>query len=173
MALHGESHLSVWWKGINLTNLCIWLDILSLPPVAPIFPFQTWSHHERIHLTMQLKRYVHWCCTARAVKFEICWNTKSFYATAGAAKYEDKSLCFPFKLILLSIFYSLSLYHSTNVIMLLDSFFHVPEMLKPTDVIRLELQSLEVAEMLSPLMLRLELQNMKISHYILSSNLYY
>ena len=57
--------------------------------------------------------------------------------------------------------------------MLLDSFFHVAEMLKPTDVIRLELQSLKVVEILSPLMLRLELQNMKISHYILSLNLYY
>ena len=158
---------------MNLTNLFTRLDIFSLPPIAPIFPFQTWSHHERIHLTMLLKHYVHWCRTAGAATFEICWNAKSADATAGAAKYEVKSLCFPFKFILLSIFYSLSLYHSTNVIMLLDSFFHVPEMLKPTDVIRLELQSLEVAEMLSPLMLRLELQNMKISHYILSLNLYY
>ena len=50
--------------------------------------------------------------------------------------------------------------------MLLDSFFHVAEMLKSTDVIRLELQSLKFVEMLSPLMLRLELQNMKINHYI-------
>ena len=75
-------------------------------------------------------------------------------ATAGAAKHEDKSSYFVFKIILLSIFYSLLLYRSTNAIMLLDSFSHV-------------------AEMLSPLMLRLELQNMKISHYILSSNLYY
>ena len=41
-------------------------------------------------------------------------------------------------------------------------------MLKSTGVVRLELQSLKVAEMLSLLMLRL--QNMKISHYILSSN---
>ena len=80
---------------------------------------------------------------------------------------------FVFKFILLSIFYSSLLYHSTNVIMLLDSFSHVAEMLRPTDVIWLELQSLKVAEMLSPLMLQLELQNMKISHYILSSNLYY
>ena len=72
----------------------------------------------------------------------------------GATKHEDKSSYFIFKIILLSIFYSLLLYHSTNVIMLLDSFSHV-------------------AEMLSPLMLQLKLQNMKISHYILSSNLYY
>ena len=91
---------------------------------------------------------------------------------ARSAKHEDKSSYFVFKFILLSIFYSLSLYHSTNVIMLLDSFSHV-EMLKLTDVIRLELQSLKVAEMLSSLMLRLELQNMKISHHILSSKLYY
>ena len=61
---------------------------------------------------------------------------------------------FVFKFILLSIFYSLSLYHLTNVIILLESFSHV-------------------AKMLRPLMLLLELQNMKISHYILSSNLYY
>ena len=67
---------------------------------------------------------------------------------AGAAKHEDKPSYFVFKFILLSIFYSLSLYHSTNVIMLLDSFSHV-------------------AEMLSPLMLQLELQNMKISYYYL------
>ena len=73
---------------------------------------------------------------------------------AGVAKHEDKSSYFVFKIILLSIFYSLSLYRSTNAIMLLDSFSHV-------------------AEMLSPLMLRLAMQNMKISHYILSSNLYY
>ena len=51
--------------------------------------------------------------------------------------------------------------------MLLDSFSHVAEMLRPTDVIWLELQSLKVAEMLSPLMLQLELQNMKISYYYL------
>ena len=92
---------------------------------------------------------------------------------ARSAKHEDKSLYFVFKFILLSIFYSLSLYHSTNVIMLLDSFSHVVEMLKLTDVIRMELQSLKVAEMLSSLMLWLELQNIKICHYILSSNLYY
>ena len=61
---------------------------------------------------------------------------------------------FVFKFILLSIFYSLSLYHLTNVIILLDSFSHV-------------------VEMLSPLILQLELQNMKISHHVLSSNLYY
>ena len=139
---------------MNLTNLCTRLDIFSLPPVAPIFPFQTWSHHERIHLTMLLKCYVHWCHTAGATTFEICWNAKSTDATVGVAKYEDKSLYFSFKLILLNIFYLLSSYHPTNVILLLDSFSHV-------------------AEMLSPLMLRLELQNMKISHYILSSNLHY
>ena len=139
---------------MNLTNLCTRLDIFSLPPVAPIFPFQTWSHHERIHLTMLLKCYVHWCCTTGATKFEICWNAKSINATTEAAKYEDKSLYFPFKLILLSIFYLLLLYHSTDVIILLDFFSHV-------------------VEMLNPLMLRLVLQNMKISHYILSSNLYY
>ena len=48
-ALHGESHLSAWWKGINLTNLCTRLDMLSLLLVAPIFPLQSWSHHGRIH----------------------------------------------------------------------------------------------------------------------------
>ena len=73
---------------------------------------------------------------------------------AGATKHEDKSSYLVFKFILLSIFYSLLLYHLTNVIMMLDSFTYV-------------------VEMLSPLMLRLELQNMKISYYILSSNLYY
>ena len=51
-----------------------------------------------------------------------------------------------------------------------DSLHHAAEMLKFTSVVRLDLHSLKVAEMLSPLMLRLELQNMKISHYILSSN---
>ena len=80
---------------------------------------------------------------------------------------------FVFKFILLSIFYSSLLYHSINVIMLLDSFSHVAKMLRPTNVVRLELQSLKVAEMLSLLMLRPELQNMKISYYIIFSNLYY
>ena len=28
-------------KGTNLTNRCTRLDMLSLPPIAPIFPFQT------------------------------------------------------------------------------------------------------------------------------------
>ena len=139
---------------MNLTNICTRLDIFSLPPVAPIFPFQTWSHHKRIHLTMLLKHYVHWCHMAGAATFEICWNAKSTDATVGVAKYEDKSLYFSFKLILLNIFYLLSSYHPTNVILLLDSFSHV-------------------AEMLSLLILRLELQSMKISHYILSSNLHY
>ena len=80
---------------------------------------------------------------------------------------------FVFKFILLSIFYSSLLYRSINVIMLLDSFSHVAKMLRPTNVVRLELQSLKVAEMLSLLMLRPELQNMKISYYIIFSNLYY
>ena len=131
-------------KGTHLTNQCTWLDILSLPPVATIFPFRIWRNVKSIDV-IQLK--------LRNMKIS--------------------HHIFVFKFILLSIFYSSSLYHSTNVIMLLDSFFHVVEMLKPTDVIRLELQSLKVAKMLSLLMLRLELQNMKISHYILSSNLYY
>ena len=73
---------------------------------------------------------------------------------AGATKHEDKSSYLVFKFILLSIFYSLSLYNLTNVIMMLDSFSYV-------------------VEMLNPLMLRLELQNMKINYYILSLNLYY
>ena len=38
---------------------------------------------------------------------------------------------FVFKFILSSIFYSLSLYHSTNVIIPLDSFSHVAEILSP------------------------------------------
>ena len=82
-----------------------------------------------------------------------------------APNYEDKSLYFPFKLILLSIFYLLSSYHPTNVTLLLDSFSHVAEM-PSLLMLRLELQSLKFAEMLSLLMLRLKLQNMKISHYI-------
>ena len=64
---------------------------------------------------------------------------------------------FVFKFILLSIFYSSLLYHSTNVIILLDSFSHVAEMLRSTDVTWLELQSLKVVEMLSLLMFWLEL----------------
>ena len=51
-----------------------------------------------------------------------------------------------------------------------DSLHHAAEMLKSTGVVQLDLHSLKVVEMLSPLMLQLELQNMKISHYILSSN---
>ena len=100
---------------MNLINLCTQLDIFSLPLVAPFFPFQTWSHHERIHLTMLLKRYVHWYCTTRAAKSEICWNTKSINATTRAAKYENKSLYFVFKFILLSIFYSLKIVNQKGV----------------------------------------------------------
>ena len=48
-ALYGESHLSAWWKEIDLTNLCTRLYILSLPPVTPIFLLQSWSHHRRTH----------------------------------------------------------------------------------------------------------------------------
>ena len=33
----------------NLTNICTRLDIFSLPPVAPVFPLQSWSYHERTH----------------------------------------------------------------------------------------------------------------------------
>ena len=103
-----------------------------------------------------------------------CWNVKP----TDVIRLELQNMkishhIFVFKFILLSIFYSSLLYHSTNVIMLLDLFSHVAEILRPTDVVQLELQSLKVAEILSPLMLRLELQNMKISHFILSSNLYY
>ena len=103
-----------------------------------------------------------------------CWNIKpTDVIWLELQNMKISHHIFVFKFILLSIFYSSLLYHSTNIIMLLDSFSHVAEMLRPADVVRLELQSLKVAEMLSPLMLRLELQNMKISHHILSSNLYY
>ena len=51
---------------------------------------------------------------------------------------------FVFKFILLNIFYS-SLYHSNNVIMLLDSFSHVAKMLKPTNATQLELQNMKGA----------------------------
>ena len=105
---------------MNLTNLCTRLDIFSLPPVAPIFPFQTWSHHERIHLTMLLKCYVHWCRTTGATTFEICWNAKSTDATVGVAKYEDKSLYFIFKFTLLNIFHSLLFYCWMQVILSLS-----------------------------------------------------
>ena len=57
---------------------------------------------------------------AGAAKSKGCWNAKSTNVTAGALNYEDKSLHFTFKLVLLSIFYSLSLYHSTNVVILLE-----------------------------------------------------
>ena len=91
-ALHEESHLSVWWNGINLTNLCTRLDILSLFLIAPIFPLQSWSHHGMTH----------------------------------------------------------------NIIFVpLDSFYHATEMSKSITI------------------LRQEPQTMKISHYILPSNLYY
>ena len=54
-------------KGTNLTNRCTRVDMLSLPPVAPIFPFRIWR---------LLKCEVHWC------------------DMAGAAKHEDKSSYF-------------------------------------------------------------------------------
>ena len=57
-ALHGENHLSAWWKGINSTNLCARLYIFSLPQVAPIFPLQSWSHHRRTH-NIILYRWTH------------------------------------------------------------------------------------------------------------------
>ena len=67
-ALHEESHLSAWWKGINLTNLCTRLDMLSLSlslsPVAPIFPFQSWSHHGRTHNIILF----HWTCFIALLK---------------------------------------------------------------------------------------------------------
>ena len=96
----------------------------------PFFPF----NHE-----VTMEGLIISYCTAGLILAR-CYNVLVHCCpTAGAPNHEDKSLCFPFKLILLSIFYSLSLYHSTNVIMLLDYFFHVAEMLKLTDVIRLEL----------------------------------
>ena len=101
-------------KRINLTNLCTQLDIFSLTPVASIFPLQSWSHHERTHFIMLLK-----CHKSTAILRLELQNMKiSHYI-------------FVFKFILLSIFYSLSLYHSTNVIMPLDSFSHVAEMSSP------------------------------------------
>ena len=48
-ALHGKHHFKCMIKGINLINLCTRLNIFSLPPVAPIFRLQLWSHHERTH----------------------------------------------------------------------------------------------------------------------------
>ena len=41
----------------------------------------------------------------------------------------------------------------TNVIMLLGSFSHVAEMLRPIDVIRLELQNMKNMKVINPLML--------------------
>ena len=56
--LYEKSHLSAWWKGINSPNLCTQLYIFSLPPIAPIFPLQSWSHHWRTH-NIILYRWTH------------------------------------------------------------------------------------------------------------------
>ena len=94
-------------KGTNLTNRCIWLDMFSLLPVAPTFPFQSWSYHERTyniilrhwtHFIMLLKYYVH------------C------YYIAEATNYEDKSLYFYLQNY--TIEYILIYYHCTVVLIL-------------------------------------------------------
>ena len=57
-------------KGINLTSLYTQLDILSFPPIAPIFPLQSWSYYGILslycwsHPTRMLS--THWCYTDRA-----------------------------------------------------------------------------------------------------------
>ena len=128
-------------KGTNLINWCTWLDILSL----------SLSLSLQLHQFFLFKHEV----TMKGFTSSCYWNVKpTDVIRLELQNMKISHYIFVFKFILLSIFYSLSLYHSINVIMLMDSFSHV-------------------AEMLSPLMLRLELQNMKISHYILPSNLYY
>ena len=72
------------------------------------------SFHHAVEILSPLVLYG-WSC-----KSEGCWNAKFTDVTTKAPNYEDKLLYFTFKLILLSIFYSLSLYHSTNVIILLE-----------------------------------------------------
>ena len=57
---------------------------------------------------------------AGAAKSESCWNAKSTDVTARAAKYEDKSLYFIFKFILLNIFDSLLFYRWVQVILILS-----------------------------------------------------
>ena len=113
-------------KGTNLTNRCTRLGMLSLSlQLHQFFPFK----HE-----VTMKGFTSSCC----------WNVKSI----DVIRLELQNMkishhIFVFKFILLNIFYSSSLYHSTNVIMLLNSFSHVAKMLKPTNVIRLELQNMK------------------------------
>ena len=112
-ALHGENHLNAWLMGqTQPTDAHGWTCSLSLQ-LHPFFPFK----HEVI-----IKGFT-WSC---------CWNVK--FTDVIRLKLQNMKIShyiFVFKFILLSIFYSLSLYHPTNVIIQLDSFSHVAEMLRP------------------------------------------
>ena len=85
-------------KETNLTKRCTRLDMFSLPLIAPIFPFQSWSHHEMTHFIMLLKYYV------------------NCYYTVGVTNCEDKSLYFYLQNYTLK--YILIYYHCTIVLIL-------------------------------------------------------
>ena len=99
--------------------------MLFLPSVAPIFPFQTEVPMKWFTSPCCWNVKVHWCCMVGAAKSKGCWNAKSTDVTT--AKYEDKSLYFIFKFILLNIFYSLSFYRWMQAILI--SFHYLMNMI--------------------------------------------
>ena len=101
-------------KGINLTNLCTRLDIFFLPSVTLILPLQSWIHHEMTH-NIILYRWTHFIMLLKCYK-----STAVIQLKLQTVKISD--YIFIFKFILLSISYSLSLYHLTNVIIPLECY---------------------------------------------------
>ena len=117
-------------KGINVTNLCTLLDIFSLLPVAPIFPLQSWSHHEITH------NIILYCWTYFIMLLKCYKSTDVIWLEPQTMKISH--YIFISQLYYWIYFISLSLYRWTHFITLLKCY-------KSTDVIWLEPQTMKVS----------------------------
>ena len=98
----------------NLTNLCTRLEIFFLPPVAPIFPFQSGSHHKRTQNTILY-------CWTHFIMLLKC------YKSIDVIRLESQTMkishyIFVSKIILLSIFYFI-------IVVPLYSYYYAPRIL--------------------------------------------
>ena len=107
--LHGKHHFKCMIKGINLINLCTRLNIFSLPPVAPIFPHQLWSHHEMTH-NIILYRWTHFIMLLK------------YYKSTNVIRLEPQTMKIS-HYIFISIFTLLNIFYFIIIVLLYSYYF--------------------------------------------------
>ena len=88
----GENSFKCMTRGASLTSPYTQLGILSLPPVASIFPLQSWNHHDKLPL-------YHWSHSIGILSAHCRYTI----GATGYKSHKNKWLCFHiFKFTLLS-----------------------------------------------------------------------